>query len=1034
MSRSKLRQKEQIANSQVYNDAYAGAHTGAVAQPAHPSESIELDLNIVRTQLKQLKGTASWFDETVSPLSGLQEELDTTQSSLGDMIDGSGAWVGFGPGTALLDSVLDAYGAVMSLDDGYKSNAATNVLNAASIASLDVNAGAGLTESGSLQAGTLAFDVVGTAGQITVEADSIRIADAFSKLDFTSVEVQSGTVDISASSDLNIESLAGNVNVSASTALNMYSTGDVNVSTQSTLNMDSASVTMDASGTISIDAAGESNLSTSSGSMTVSATFGDVNISAQSTLNMDSASVAMDASGTISINAGATSNLSTSYGDLTVSAAAGAVNISASSTLDMDAGLVTIDASGGGVSIDAAGESNLSTSSGNVTVSAATGDVNLQSSGVKVTSMSQLVITGNDKLQYVDGSETDGSYLRSDVSGNASWSQIIDNEVTTSFSGTNYLDGDVNVEEALLDLDSAIAATSLQKAYDNGSPAGVDILVDNDDVLNFVLGTGASAFTVTANAASGSNPVMRVDNDEIRFTSGGATVPTVVIADGYVLIDGYLSVTGSTLQINTEVTDADHYLISPALSSTPALIVKPEVTSALYTANLMEMWTGSDAVVAAIKINDDGKMVIDASGNLQLAGHNAADGYYARSDASGNVSWASVSDQLAGDGLSSTGTVLNVNVVPGETIIDGDAVGIDEAFSKLNFTSVEVQSSGAVTIGSADAVSVTAPALNMTAGSSLSIGVSDTFTATNIGMSSTDVYITGVNLNVNADDAVNVNGAHLNVNVSGDVNASGTDLNVNVSGDVNVNGTYLNVNVGSDVNVSSTNLSMSAYNSVNVNAAYSVNIDAGADSHLNTSSGSMTLSAEVGDVYVSSYGGEIRLADARSAATGGLNNSFRLSTSAVDFNASVRASAGVSAGVELGIIDAINALASSSGSNAEKAVYIVGGGAVLADSNKSLELATAQRGSLELTGNPADGYSSMFYPGRDFEVFVNGQLMLPDVSQKAQGASATDDYFLATNHTHVTFNFALVSGDVVVVKNAKAAPGEDIDSGWDLIV
>jgi hypothetical protein len=60
MARSLLRQLEQIRRAATYNDDVASVNTSAVAEPV-VSGSLEQDTNVIRTLLKQLKGSSDWF-------------------------------------------------------------------------------------------------------------------------------------------------------------------------------------------------------------------------------------------------------------------------------------------------------------------------------------------------------------------------------------------------------------------------------------------------------------------------------------------------------------------------------------------------------------------------------------------------------------------------------------------------------------------------------------------------------------------------------------------------------------------------------------------------------------------------------------------------------------------------------------------------------------------------------------------------------------------------------------------------------------
>lgn len=60
--RSLLRQLEQIRRSATYDDAVSGIYTSAVAEPT-VSGSLEQDLNVIRSLMKEMKGTSDWFGD-----------------------------------------------------------------------------------------------------------------------------------------------------------------------------------------------------------------------------------------------------------------------------------------------------------------------------------------------------------------------------------------------------------------------------------------------------------------------------------------------------------------------------------------------------------------------------------------------------------------------------------------------------------------------------------------------------------------------------------------------------------------------------------------------------------------------------------------------------------------------------------------------------------------------------------------------------------------------------------------------------------
>lgn len=62
MARSLLRQLEQIRRAATYDDVVADVNTSAVAEPT-VSGSLEEDTNVIRTLMKQIKGTTDWYSE-----------------------------------------------------------------------------------------------------------------------------------------------------------------------------------------------------------------------------------------------------------------------------------------------------------------------------------------------------------------------------------------------------------------------------------------------------------------------------------------------------------------------------------------------------------------------------------------------------------------------------------------------------------------------------------------------------------------------------------------------------------------------------------------------------------------------------------------------------------------------------------------------------------------------------------------------------------------------------------------------------------
>jgi hypothetical protein len=79
MARSLLRQLEQIRRSETYDDAIAGVNTSAVAEPVI-SGSLEADLNVLRTLVKDLKGSTNWYDDLGSYFDPTDTDAGNTEN------------------------------------------------------------------------------------------------------------------------------------------------------------------------------------------------------------------------------------------------------------------------------------------------------------------------------------------------------------------------------------------------------------------------------------------------------------------------------------------------------------------------------------------------------------------------------------------------------------------------------------------------------------------------------------------------------------------------------------------------------------------------------------------------------------------------------------------------------------------------------------------------------------------------------------------------------------------------------------------
>lgn len=86
MSRKLIKQDTQISSSTVYNSTVSGVNQQSVAEPT-VSGSLEGDLNIIRTLLKEVKSTTNWYDTPVSNIATLDTKINSTSGTLQNQID-----------------------------------------------------------------------------------------------------------------------------------------------------------------------------------------------------------------------------------------------------------------------------------------------------------------------------------------------------------------------------------------------------------------------------------------------------------------------------------------------------------------------------------------------------------------------------------------------------------------------------------------------------------------------------------------------------------------------------------------------------------------------------------------------------------------------------------------------------------------------------------------------------------------------------------------------------------------------------------
>jgi hypothetical protein len=1062
MTRTKIRQEIQISNSELYNDAYAAAHTAGGAEPAFNEANIEHDLNVLRTNMKDMKGTADWFGSTthsIEAIDGYVTALETfVGSAYGETAPNYSSAVVVVQGSSLetaigaIDAYIGALDPVVTLQDVYNNdadggnavitttatdgsveiagtekllvtaagglevdfatkldgalqytvtptdgyflktdasgnaswtqvtdtdvdlNATLNVTGtgttvetaleahdaymislAASTASLDVTAGAGMTESGSLQAGTLTFDVVGTAGQITALADSIKIADAFNKTDFTSF-------NISSASDMTLDAQGNNI------VLKTEGYGSLGVSEGYMI----VNATGDGSGdtkwvakdsfldVVTLQYAYDNNSGAEPDILLESGyPFSIVASDGEPTLTVSDAYVriwdASDGSPSFEVTESKVTILGgAASGDPIVEVTADYFKVFTTGTPDGPTLMVNTTSGDGYVWIDG----YLAITGDTVQVNTVVTDADHwlltpasptqpaliiapESSGFdgyyigvqdavgdgyrffveQDAATTRVGIIGpNASLQYQDGTEGAGKYLKSDASGNAQWAQLTasDVDVVDNYDISN--------------------STDLQTVLEDFDAYMVGLANIN------VVGTTGQVDVAASGTISGNNRTFTVDLAETfsktDFTSFQAT------SSGGINLDA----TSSSISLDSAA--ASNFTVAGAnltLATTTSGSIVLEDSAGTY------LNTTADAYVWTVATTGTGQ------------------GKWSKLNA-GNLSINDTFSSTPSSGLQLLTTVLG----------EMDAYIVD-AYMQIDTTQGSL---GSAVSGSGAWVGFTGTNILNTA-----LTFTDAFTLLDDGYASLQTEI--ATLDAYAGAGLTKTGSLQAGTLTFDV--------VGTAGEITANA-----------------------NDIQIANAFS-----------KTNFTSFAASVTGGNMALGSTDGYLYLEDLHLNADGytaGVALSTNLLMPAGGWTASIIAVAGGTSISDIGIIDAINAAASLGGGKVEKAVYVIG-----ASDGRLFNTGALTGNGLDLDASPGANRGSVdlasvglgFKAERDVEVFVNGVLQLADHAQGLANGSASDDYYVASDDlTRIVFSFELVQGDVITVVNRKADSVEDVDTGW----
>jgi len=118
MQRSLIHQEDQVMHTEAYDDEVVGANTAAVAEPTTTTgtlASLENDMNVIRTIVRQMKSTASgtnWYD-------ALGTYFDPTNTTSGSVANKDMSF------TSISGSTLDAQTIILSVDAYNQNNGYT---------------------------------------------------------------------------------------------------------------------------------------------------------------------------------------------------------------------------------------------------------------------------------------------------------------------------------------------------------------------------------------------------------------------------------------------------------------------------------------------------------------------------------------------------------------------------------------------------------------------------------------------------------------------------------------------------------------------------------------------------------------------------------------------------------------------------------------------------------------------------------------------------------------------------------------------
>jgi hypothetical protein len=394
----------------------------------------------------------------------------------------------------------------------------------------------------------------------------------------------------------------------------------------------------------------DDTLTTGGGDFTIASGGGDVintlgagefDITTTGLLDFNTGDFDLDATGAITLNAGAASNLTTSAGDLTISATAGstivsggeaaadAVRLNASNAaggIDVDSGTagMTFDSTGA-LSFDGTGASNFTTASGALTLSTTTsGAVNVTAAdNVNLTSGAgdDVTISSGDDITFDDAQLATAIQL---TNAATAWAAtltgggIVDN--INSFTSTNAGEGASNV--GINDAGGYFTGTEVEAALQElGAVSGANSA--NNEVLSFypefpdtvIFPDGTDNFGTLQSIYDDTN-----DQHFYNWTTKKATTQDMDLRFRFSLPADFSAVGDFDFMYRTgTTTEADNDVEYRIYNATDETTGDPTLCASDTTNTSANTWTTGTITAASIETGCTGGTALDANDVIEIA-------------------------------------------------------------------------------------------------------------------------------------------------------------------------------------------------------------------------------------------------------------------------------------------------------------------------------------------------------------------------------------------------------------------------------